>query len=156
MTDEMPEGVLICCLDDSDGARRALAYSRTLATRLGLELVLLHVEPSTDAPGLSAIPAGHHRLREEEKQDGHALLSRLGDEAGLGSSVRHRVAIGKTGDAVAAACSDEKASLVVLGARGRGSLRSALLGSVSSEVAARVPCACVIVPQGAPPELRLP
>lgn len=80
-------GLLICCLDDSEGARQALRVAREWGPRLGLELVLVHFEPPTEMPGVSAAPAGQERLHEE-----------------------------------------------------------ALLGSVSSEVAANAPCPCLIVP----------
>lgn len=143
-------GPVICCLDDSDGARHALPYADMLAKRLGLELVLLHVEPPTEAPGVSAAAAGQQRLREQELQDAESLLARLADEARLDPAVRRRVAIGKTAEQVLAVCADESASIVVLGSRGRGGVTSALLGSVSSEVAANAPCACVIVPPTAP------
>jgi nucleotide-binding universal stress UspA family protein len=143
-------GPVICCLDDSDGARRALPYADVLAKRLGLELVLLHVEPSTEAPGVSAAPAGQQRLREEELLDAELLLSRLAAEAGLDPAVRRRTAIGNPAKHIVAVCADEGASLVLLGSRGRGGVASALLGSVSSEVAAKAPCACVIVPPAAP------
>jgi nucleotide-binding universal stress UspA family protein len=142
-------GPVVCCLDDSDGARHALAFARVLATRLGLELVLAHVEPPTEAPGVSAAPAGQRRLQETEMHDAESLLARLAREAALEPSVRARAAIGDTAERIVAICAEEQASLVVLGSRGRGALTSALLGSVSSEVAAKAPCACVIVPPSA-------
>ena len=141
---------MICCLDDSDGARHALSYADELAKRLGLELLLLHVEPPTEAPGVSAVPAGQERLREKELRDGESLLSRLAREADLDPAVRHRTVIGNAGQRVVEVCAEEGASLVVLGSRGRGGVVSALLGSVSSEVAAKAPCACVVVPPTTP------
>jgi nucleotide-binding universal stress UspA family protein len=142
-------GPVLCCLDDSEGARHALAVARMLATRLGLELVFVHVEPPTEAPGVSAAPAGQPRLREAELQDAESLLARLAREAGLGSGLRTRTAIGDAAKQIVAICGEEGASFVVLGSRGRGSLASAVLGSVSTEVAARAPCPCVIVPPSA-------
>jgi hypothetical protein len=73
----------------------------------------LHVEPATEAPGVSAVPGGQERLRDAELRDAEELLARL---------------------------------LVVIGSHGRSGIRAALLGSVSSTVAARAPCPCVIVP----------
>jgi nucleotide-binding universal stress UspA family protein len=143
--------VVLCCLDDSDGARAALAVANALAQQLGLELVLVHVEPPIEAPGVSAAPAGQQRLREEELHDAQSLLARLAGEAGLDPAVRRRVAVGSTAKQIVEICAEEQASFVVLGSRGRGSVTSALLGSVSSEVAAHAPCACVIVPPTAAP-----
>lgn len=48
------------------------------------------------------------------------------------------------------ACLSDGASLAVVGSRGRGPTRAALLGSVSSELARTAPCPVVIVPPGAP------
>jgi nucleotide-binding universal stress UspA family protein len=142
-------GPVLCCLDDSEGARNALPVARMLASRLELELVLVHVEPPTEAPGVSAAPAGQQRLREREVADGESLLAHLAREAGMDAGVRSHVAIGNAAERIVAFCAQEQASFVVLGSRGRGGIASALLGSVSSEVAAKAPCPCVIVPPSA-------
>jgi nucleotide-binding universal stress UspA family protein len=142
-------GPILCCVDDSDGARNALSVARMLATRLELELVLAHVEPPTEAPGVSAAAAGQQRLQEAELRDADAFLDRLAQESGLDSGVRTRTAIGDAAKQIVALCGEEGASFVVLGSRGRGGLASALMGSVSSHVVAHAPCVCVIVPTAA-------
>ena len=139
-------GPIICCLDDSDGARHALPVAYSLSARLALELVLLHVEPPTEAPGVSAAAAGQQRLQEEEMRDAQSLLAQLAREAGLGPDVRLRSAIGDAAHRIVEVCEEDQAALVVLGSRGRGGVAAALLGSVSSHVAARAPCPCIIVP----------
>jgi nucleotide-binding universal stress UspA family protein len=139
---------VLCCLDDSDGARHAIPFARVLATRLGLELVLVHVVPPTPAPGVSAAPAGQERFV-EGMHEAESLLARLVHEARLDAEVRTRVASGNAVARIVAICEEENVALVVVGSRGRGGIASALLGSVSSEVAAKAPCACVVVPPSA-------
>lgn len=142
-------GSLICCVDDSDAAGSAVHVAGILAEKLDLELVLLHVQPPTEAPGVSAAPAGQQRLREAEMHDAEELLGRIARDHGLGPEVRRRAEIGPAADRILDVCAEERAELVVLGSRGRGGLKAALLGSVSSKVAAHAPCPCVIVPPDA-------
>ena len=139
-------GRIVCSVDDSDGARRALGVARDLAERLGLELVLVHVAPRTEAPGVSAAPAGQRRLHELALRDAEELLTRLHREAGLPDDVRQRAAIGDAAARIVALSADEDAELLVIGSRGRSGVTSAVLGSVSGRVAATAPCPCVVVP----------
>ncbi len=137
---------LVCCVDDSDGARAGLAVASRLANALGFELLVLHVEPATELPGVSAAAGGQARLREEELDDARRLLDELAREAGLGADVTLHAEIGDPVERILAACADESVQLVVLGSHGRRGVKAALLGSVSRDVAARAPCPCLIVP----------
>lgn len=123
---------LVCCVDDCDGARAALPVASPLANALGLELLVLHVEPATELPGVSAAVGGQ--------------ADELAREAGLGPDVTLHAEIGDSVERILAACADEWVRLVVLGSHGRRGVTAALLGSVSRNVAARAPCPCLIVP----------
>jgi nucleotide-binding universal stress UspA family protein len=138
-------GPVLACVDGSDVTASVIGVARKLADALGLELVLLHVAPRTEAPGVSAAPGGQQRLHEEELRDAEALLDRIASEAGLDSNVRRRAQTGAAADRIVEVCADEGADLVVLGSHGRGGLKRALLGSVSTNVASRAPCPCVVV-----------
>lgn len=138
-------GPVIACVEDSEVTASVIGVARKLADALGLELVLLNVAPRTEAPGVSVVPGGQQRLHEEELRDAEALLDRIASDAGLDSGVRRRVATGSAADCIVEACVDESAELVVLGSHGRGGLKRALLGSVSTNVASRAPCPCVVV-----------
>jgi nucleotide-binding universal stress UspA family protein len=139
-------GPIVSCVDDSETARKALGVARELAEALDRPLVLLHVAPSTVAPGLSAAPAGHQRLREEELEDANALLDRVADEAGLDRAVVRVAKIGDAATAIVAVCDEQQASFVVLGSRGRGGLKTTMLGSVSNAVVGNASCPVVLVP----------
>jgi nucleotide-binding universal stress UspA family protein len=137
-------GPVIACVDSVDGSAAIAGVARRLADALELELVLLHVAPRTEAPGVSAAPGGQQRLREEELRDAEALLDEVVSSVGL-AEVRRVAKTGSAADCIVDACAEEGAELVVLGSHGRGGLKRALLGSVSTNVASRAPCPCVIV-----------
>jgi nucleotide-binding universal stress UspA family protein len=139
-------GPIICCVDDSDTARRALEVARRLADALERPLVVVHVAPPTAAPGVSTAPHGRARLVEEELRDANALLSGIAEEAGLGDDVERIARVGDAGKVIVDLCTERRASFVVLGSRGRGGLKTAVLGSVSNSVAGDSPCPVVIVP----------
>ena len=141
-------GPVICAVDDSDGARAALKVARDLAVRFEATLVLVHVEPPTVVPGVSAALAGQERLRRAEIEDAEKLLAWLAQEESL-DDVDFRAAIGNASDVVVEAARELGATFVVIGSHGRRGLRAAVLGSVSHAVATSSPCPVVIVPPAA-------
>jgi nucleotide-binding universal stress UspA family protein len=140
---------IVCCVDGSAESHDALRVARSLADRLGLELVLLNVAPSPAQPGVSAARQGRERLIDEEHADAEQLLAEAAHEVGLPETVERRIEIGDAAERVLAVCEEERAEMVVLGSRGRGGLKRALLGSVSADIAGKAPCPVVVVPPGA-------
>jgi nucleotide-binding universal stress UspA family protein len=141
---------IVCAVDDSLETPTVVRVARELAQAFGLRLLLVHVAPPTEAPGVSAAPAGQERLREAERGDAADLLRRLATREGLGEEVELRARVGPPAPVIVAAAQEEAAAFVVLGSRGLGDVKSALLGSVSHAVAGTAPCPVVIVPPGAP------
>lgn len=141
-------GPVICAVDDSDGARAALKVALELAARFGVNLVLVHAEPSAVVPGVSAAFGGQERLRTMAIEDAEKQLAWLAQEEKL-DAVDLRAAVGNASDIVVEAARDLEAVFVVIGSHGRRGLRSAVLGSVSLAVVTSAPCPVVIVPPAA-------
>jgi len=140
---------IVCAVDESDATDDVVRVAQALATALRGRLVLVHVAPPTEAPGVSAAPAGQERLREEELADARALLREVAGRLDAGDA-EQRAELGPPADRIAAIADGENAALVVIGSRGRGDVKSALLGSVSHGVLSKATCPVVIVPPGGP------
>jgi nucleotide-binding universal stress UspA family protein len=141
---------IVCAVDDSDSTEGVVRIALALAAALSMRLLLVTVAPPTEAPGVSAAPAGQQRLREQELNDARAMLERVAARTGA-DDAELRAEIGSAAERIVALCRDENAALVVLGSHGRGDVKSAILGSVSHSVASHASCPVVIVPHGADP-----
>jgi nucleotide-binding universal stress UspA family protein len=138
-------GPVISCIDGSDGSRSAARVAALLHDRLGLRLILLSVASKVMQPGVSAVPHGPERLAEEERRVAEELLRDVAADIGA-TDAELRVEYGAAADRVLEVCEAEGAAFVVLGSRGRGRMKAAVLGSVSHDVAARASCPVIIVP----------
>jgi nucleotide-binding universal stress UspA family protein len=144
----------LCGVDDSDGARAAIRVAADLADILDAELVLMHVAPASVVLGASAIPGGQQQLDKLSLRAARAVLDRVAGDTGQ-TTARLRPAVGPAGDVLRQAAVDDDALLIVVGSRGQGHRRQALLGSVSGALGRDAPCPVVIVPPGAA-ELSVP
>jgi nucleotide-binding universal stress UspA family protein len=139
-------------VDGSPGARAALVHAFTQATRRGsvLDVVaaFLPIPVWTggvplDVPDVEAIRADTERRAHElvEEVWGHEALAA---DAGVAAvDVRVLAAEGRPVPVLLAAA--EGADLLVVGSRGRGDVRSALLGSVALHCVSHAPCPVIVV-----------
>jgi hypothetical protein len=116
-------GSIVCGVDGSKSAAGAIGFTRTVSEWLGLRLVPVNVTELPVVPGAAA--------------------------QGLSEGVERRVELGDPAERLTAVSQEEGAELLVVGSRGRGSLTSAVLGSVSADVAARAPCPVALIPERA-------
>lgn len=135
---------LLCAIDQTTDANVPWTAG-DLAASLGSRVVLTHVAEA--GRGLrvsgregSAADTGARR----------ALLSRARLEIADDVYVEERLELGAPGEKLAEVAVEEEAGLIVIGWRGRGTVRSALFGSVSRELARRASCPVVIVPPSVP------
>jgi nucleotide-binding universal stress UspA family protein len=137
---------VLCGVDWRDESRIAVQVARRLSESLGARLVLVHVAPTPTMPTVSVVPGGQAALAFREERDAEELLTEVAASERLGGDVERRVTFGDPAEQLAALAADERAELIVVSSRGRRGLRAALLGSVSSELAACAPCPVVVVP----------
>jgi nucleotide-binding universal stress UspA family protein len=139
---------VICGLDGSSGAAAALQSAAALASGLGGRLVALHASTAVIPPMIDSVGVAYYPQPAPLK-DLRAAVS-LADRrlAELNVEVPAGVQV-ETGDAaaaLAAAAAEEDSAILVVGTRGQGPVRSALLGSVSARLAATAPVPVMIVP----------
>jgi nucleotide-binding universal stress UspA family protein len=119
-------GSIICGVDGTKSAARAVNVARALGAQLGLQLVFVRVVALGTA--------------EEETA---AIAEQLEE---LSASDDWLIEVGHPVDRLVAAAADDQVRLLVVGSHGP---RSSLLGSVSAELSRRASCPVVVVPPGA-------
>jgi nucleotide-binding universal stress UspA family protein len=143
------DGPILCGVDGSAHAEDGATVAAAAAERLGCELILVHVLP----PAVTAVGIGpdvpNARVEEQARRDGWALLTSIAARIGRPA----RLMVEPVDETVTATLTElarrEAAACVVIGSRGRGPLRSAVLGSVSATAAIDAPCPVVVVPPAA-------
>lgn len=142
---DAPLNRVVVGIDGYDDSRPALDWACDLAARTGATLELVHAweYPYRTKDAVFGSP------KDVMQRDATALAESV--VAGL--SEAHRAAIsathvleGLTADVLIDAAKD--ADLIVVGSRGRGGLRSLLLGSVSRKVVQHSPCTVAVIPTG--------
>jgi monovalent cation/proton antiporter MnhG/PhaG subunit len=146
---EVGEGPILAGVDGSDASLDAARVAAALDRRLGRGLRVVLAYASHSAPGALAVPEGREELALADEQRAAELLAEIADTLGIPGEATQLLGGDTEPEALAALAREVDAALVVVGSRGRGALRSALLGSFSTRVVADAPCPVVVVPPGA-------
>jgi nucleotide-binding universal stress UspA family protein len=146
-------GRIVCGVDGSEQARRAASAALRLARRLGVQLTLVHVTPTRTVVPVDSFPMGvdpstYPHSKELAFSEAEAAFNSLSSDVAV-ATVEREVRLGQPAAVLAQVAADCDAELIVVGSRGRGAWRSAVLGSVSSDVARLAPCPVMIVPERA-------
>jgi nucleotide-binding universal stress UspA family protein len=143
---------LLVAFDGSSHARVALEEAIQLAQASRGRLTLLTVvpEPSQWAANAYWVPLDVHDLGAEIERAHHDLLEAAVETVPGDLPVTKILGRGHAGPAIVEEAGRGGHDLVVMGSRGRGELRSLLLGSVSHHVvqASPIPVVVVHVPDG--------
>ena len=135
---------ILVAVDGSEHSRQAALVAARLAREIGSDLTLLTVY--RQPPGFEGEPYYSEALEAALADAQRILDSAAADVLADGGPKPETSALG--GDPVAEICEAASAGghdLIVMGTRGLGRLQSALLGSVSGQVAAAGCCPVLIV-----------
>ena len=154
---------IVCAVDiDDDERPRALTVAANLAERLDLPLVVAYVAPLVGPTAGDPLAGGDAvigvpgpaipypmavsdtelaEVRDAARRRVEQLLAQWHvDDAQIAVALDATVA-----DGLRRSATDHDAELLVIGSRGRGTVRAALLGSTSHSLVADAPCPLVVV-----------
>jgi nucleotide-binding universal stress UspA family protein len=142
-------------VDGSEQSAAAVAVAARLVGRLGARLVLAHVIDTRQVDGVGAtfgaggaVPLQLGLPTCEHVRAAEALVAHMAEMAGV-EGADCRVVSGFAADRLADLADEEEADVIVVGSRGRGLLKAAFLGSVSSSLMGVARCPVMVVPPGA-------
>jgi nucleotide-binding universal stress UspA family protein len=143
----------------TDGSDHAVSAARRGAALLAVDAVLLVCAvdpPAVATAGLESGFAGGLATSEEideawsaVKANAQDALDRTAAALPDRGAVEMLIVDGDAGSAICELATERDADAIVIGSRGHGAVRRALLGSVSTYVVKHAPCPVVIVPPGA-------
>lgn len=134
-------------LDGSELAEVALSYAKGIASRFGLELLLLHVAGKGEAESLplhrAYIDQTSERLRKEmaevqAKTGGHAVV------------VKGEVAVGYPADEILRYAAEKDVDLILMATHGRSGVSRWVLGSVADKILRLAALPVLLVRAGMP------
>ena len=138
----------LLAVDGSDNAYEAVHAMKYMAR--AEELTLLHALNVPRPAYPMMLPEVAEELYKSQEQsmreDGERLLDRVQSLLPMhaGPSTKH-LRIGSPAEVIVATAEEQKADLIVMGARGLGPIKERLLGSVSHHILTLAPCATLIV-----------
>jgi nucleotide-binding universal stress UspA family protein len=143
----------------TDGSDDAIAAARTGLGLLGepskVTVVCVLDTPGAATAGLESGFAGGmvsdaevNRAWELAEEEGASALLRTAEALDTAAPIEQVSRTGDAGPAICRLAEEVAADVIVVGSRGRGAIKRALLGSVSTHVTNNAPCPVVVVRAG--------
>jgi nucleotide-binding universal stress UspA family protein len=140
-------GTVVCGVNESRGARHAARVAGAVTEQLGLRLVLAHV--------VDGSPVADGKVGDDEsvttvqaRKGGKRLLDQLAAEQRL-READQRIEVGDPAERLAQIAAEERAALILVGARAQGRRwRPTLRSDLSRDLARVTSCPVLVVPPG--------
>jgi nucleotide-binding universal stress UspA family protein len=138
-------GTVLCGVNDSAGARNAARVAGAISKQLELRLVLVHVaETFTLADG--SVGNDESVTTMQARSGGKRLLDQLSTEQGV-RGAEQRIEVGDPAERLAQVAAEERAAVILVGAREqRRRWRPTLRSDLSRELAHVTLCPVLVVP----------
>jgi nucleotide-binding universal stress UspA family protein len=143
------DGGIVVAHDGSKCAQEALAWAGRLAARADVDVHVVRAWSMTSAPQPATWEPGYVPPLPDYEKAVHEELTAHVAAAGLAPQVRVTCHVVHRPPAPGLMQAAENASLLVMGARGRGGFAGLLLGSVSDQLVHHAPCPVTVVRTGA-------
>lgn len=133
-------------VDGSVGSDKAVRFAISIAEGKDNEIILLNVQPSYNTPNVKRFFSQEqiHSFQEESSKE--VLDHVLEIINNSGAAVRTIVRDGDPGDEICEEAKESAVDLIVMGYRGLGTVKRAILGSVATHVLHETDCPVTIVP----------
>jgi nucleotide-binding universal stress UspA family protein len=140
-------GTVVCGVNESRGARHAARVAGAVTEQLGLRLVLAHVvDGSPVADG--TVGDDESVTTVQARKGGKRLLDQLAAEQRL-READQRIEVGDPAERLAQIAAEERAALILVGARAQGRRwRPTLRSDLSRDLARVTSCPVLVVPPG--------
>jgi nucleotide-binding universal stress UspA family protein len=137
---------ILLAVDGSDHSNRVARHVvRLVQGCADYQVILLNVQAPIDAPEV----LGHMPVREieamQETRGGDAMASARAVLESAGIAYVPAVALGLVAETIARNAAESNCDTIVIGTHGAGALRSALMGSVTTEVIRLADCPVTVV-----------
>ncbi|MCF6508292.1 universal stress protein [Blastococcus sp. MG754426] len=143
------EGGIVVGHDGSKCAQEALQWAGRLARRADVELHVVRAWSMTSAPQPASWEPGYVPPLADWEQAVRDELAAHVAAAGLDPACRVTTHVVHRAPVAGMLAAAEQASMLVVGARGRGGFAGLLLGSVSDQLVHHAPCPVTVVRTGA-------
>ena len=145
--DDIPPKTIIVPLDGSDWSFRAAKYAIKIAKMANAEIIFMHVVvnlPYGDAMGGGIMITAYIKEARELAESWYMKAGNISSNEGVKFMAETILDVASAADSIVNYAESKKADLIVIGTKGRTSLKRLLLGSVASGVVTHTRCPVLV------------